>query len=190
MTVPTTTPTPTPAIESFEKRQPTYAPADIREPVYEVLPGDATEDLEKRQHSTRTYTEFDMILDILCPTLKALKSESPSSFTNLLQSCTSLEDSSSNQQKRAFRERNVDDEDEKRVAGADAKVDESSEPFVGRSHDDLPEKRTLDSNNLIEKRQSELYDRVLCATLKELVTIDRARFSALSSWCNSGTPMD
>ena len=163
---------------------------ETREPVYEVLGGDAGEDLEKRQHSTRTDTEFDQILNILCPTLKALKSENPSLFTSLLQSCTSLTDSSSNQQKRAFRERNVNDEKEKRVANADIKVDGSGEEFVGRSYDDLPEKRALDSKNLVEKRQNEVYDKVLCATLKQLVAIDPARFSALSSWCNSGTTMD
>ena len=154
MTVPTTTPTPTPAIESFENRQPASAPVDSREPVYEVLAGDAAEDLEKRQHSTRTYTEFDEILNILCPTLKALKSGNPTSFTNLLQSCTSLEDSSSNQQKRASRERNVNDENEKRVADADVKIDGSGKAFVGRSHEDLPEKRALDSNNVVEGRQT------------------------------------
>ena len=190
MTVPTPTPTPTPAIESFEKRQPAYAPVNTREPVYEVLAGDAAEDLEKRQQSTSTYTEFDQILNILCPTLKALKSGNPSSFTNLLQSCTSLEDSSSNQQKRALSERNVNDENEKRVADADVKFDGSGKAFVGRSHENLLEKRALDGNNLVEKRQNEVYDRVLCATLKQLVAMDRARFSALSSWCNSGTPMD
>ena len=187
MTVPTTTSTPIPAIESFEKRQPAYAPVDTREAVSEALAGDAAEDLEKYQHSARTDTEFDQILDILCPTLKALKGQNPSSFTNLLQSCTSLEDSSSNQRKRAFRERNVNDENEKRVANADVKVDGSGKAFVGRSHEDLPEKRALDSNNLVEKRQTEVYERVLCATLKQLVAMDRARFSALSSWCNSGT---
>ena len=152
MTVPTTTPTPTPAIESFEERQPAYAPIDTREPVYRVLAGDAAEDLEKRQHSTRTYTKFDQILNILCPTLKALKNENPSSFTNLLQSCTSLEDSSSNQQKRAFRESNVNDENENRVADADVKIDGSGKAYLGRSHENLPEKRALDSNNFPEKR--------------------------------------
>ena len=158
---------------------------ETRESVYEVLAGGSGEDLEKRQHSTRTYAGFDQILQILCPTLKALKSENPSLFTSLLQSCTSLTDSSSNQQKRAFRERNVND-----VANADIKVDGSGEEFVGKSYDVLPEKRALDSNNLVEKRQNEVYDKVLCATLKQLVAIDPARFSALSSWCNSGTTMD
>ena len=153
-------------MESFEKRQPAYAPVDTREPVYEVLAGDAAENLEKRQHSTRTYTEFDEILNILCPTLKALKSENPTSFTNLLQSCTSLEDSSSSQQKRAFEERNVNEDNKKRIADADVKIDGSVKAFVGRSHEDLPEKRALDSNNLVEKRQNEVYDKVLGATLK------------------------
>ena len=187
MTVPITSPTPTPAIGSFEKRQPAYAPVDTREPVYEVLAGDAAEDLEKRQRSTGA--EFYQILNILCPTLKALKSENPSLFNSLLQSCTSLTDSSSSQQKRALRERNVIGGNEKLVADADVKVERSGEASVGRSHDELPEKRALDSNNLAEKRQDEVYDKVLCATLKELVAIDPARFSALSSWCISGTKM-
>ncbi|KAM0796988.1 hypothetical protein BDR22DRAFT_824708 [Usnea florida] len=152
VTLPTTTPTPTPAIETFEKRQQAYAPIDTREAVHGVLAGDAAENLEKRQHSARTYTGFDQILDILCPTLKALKNEDPSSFTNLLQSCTSLQDSSSNQQKRAFGERNVNNEDEKRVADADVKIDGSGKAFVGRSHENLPVKRALDSSNLVEKR--------------------------------------
>ena len=102
MAVSITSPTPTPAIESVEKRQPIYAPVETYEPVLDVLAGSAADALKER--ASDADNRFD---SLLCATLKALKGENPDLFTSLLQSCTSLTDSSSNHRTRSLEERNV-----------------------------------------------------------------------------------
>ena len=72
------------------------------ESVIGALAGNAADALKKRANGPGT--SFD---SLLCATLKALKGENPTLFTSLLQSCTSLIDSSSHGRMKALKERNV-----------------------------------------------------------------------------------
>ncbi|CAD6587675.1 MAG: hypothetical protein ASARMPREDX12_002971 [Alectoria sarmentosa] len=179
-------PTSTPVIGSFDKRQPAYAPVETHQPILEVLAGSATDALQERPSDADD--SFD---SLLCATLKALNGENPTIFKSLLQSCTSLTDSSSTRRTKTIKERVVVDDKKDLATGieaaAEVDVEGSGEAVLARGHTDLPEKRDLDTENIGEKRQSEGFDSLLCATLKELVAEDSARFISLSSWCNSMT---
>ena len=179
-------PTSTAVIGSFDKRQPAYAPVETHQPILEVLAGSATDALQGRASDAED--NFD---SLLCATLKALDGENPTIFKSLLQSCTSLTDSSLTRRTKTIKQRIVADDKKDFAAGVEAAaevdVDGSSEAILARGHTDLPEKRDLDTEKIGGKRQYEGFDSLLCATLKELVAEDSARFSSLSSWCNSMT---
>lgn len=136
-------------IISFEKRQPAYAPVETHEPILEVLAGSTADALKERASGAND--GFD---SLLCALLKILKGENPSVFTGLLQSCTSMIDSSSSRGTKTLKQRNVIDDKENVVADAEADVDGSGDAIVGRSENDLPVKRDIDISNLMEKRQT------------------------------------
>ena len=98
-----------------------------------------------------------------------------------------MTDSSSTRRTETLKERNVVNAKKDLATDTEADVDGSGEAILVRSDIELPEKRGLDNKNVMEKRQNEGFDRLLCATLKELVAEDPARFSSLSSWCDSLT---
>lgn len=150
---PIVSPTPAPVIGSFEKRQPVNAPVETHQPIIEVSAGSTADALQQRA-SNGDYN-FD---SILCATLKALKSENPDLFTGLLQSCTSLTDSSSTRRTKTLKERNAVNDKKDLAADDAADVDGSGEAILTRSDTDLPEKRDLDIRKIVENRQDEGFD--------------------------------
>lgn len=158
MAAPIISPTPTPVIGSFEKRQPVIAPVETHQPIIEVLAGSTADALQERASGG----DFDFD-SLLCATLKALKGENPTVFNGLLQSCTSLTDSSSTLTSRtkALKERNAVNDKKDLAADLAADVDGSGEAFLARSDTDLPGKRNLDINNIVEKRQDEGLENVV-----------------------------
>lgn len=144
MALPITSPTPTPVIGSLEQRQSAYAPVETHEPIVEVLAGSAADPLRARGSGAND--GFD---SLLCATLKALKSDNPSVFTSLLESCTSMIDSSSTRRTKTIKERDV------LAADADGDVEEV---IQARSDADMPDKRDTDTNDIVEKRQGKIFD--------------------------------
>lgn len=100
---------------------------------------------------------YDAFDSLLCATLKALKSENPTLFTGLLQSCNSLTDSGSNRRTKALKERNVS-ADEADLAANVGIDDGSDEAKLRRNYANLPEKRNLDIDHSTERRQVEGID--------------------------------
>ncbi len=154
MAVPITSPAPTTVIGSLQKRQPIQAPVETHRPILEVMADNATETLHER---ASVGTGFD---SLLCAALKALKNINPTAFSGLLQSCTSMIDSSSQGRKKTLKERNVNG---KKDLATDAQaIDEVfGEAILGRSETDLLEKRGLSIENTREKRQDEGLDNFL-----------------------------
>ena len=147
MTVLTTSPSPTTVVGSFEERQPVYAPVETHQPILEVIAGSGAGALNER--ASGPATSFD---SLLCATLKALKGENPDTFTGLLQSCTSLIDSSSQEHMMSLKERNVVD-DKTDLAAVENRSDEA---LLGRKETNLQEKRGLDTDNIAKNRHSVL----------------------------------
>ena len=152
MAVLTTSPSPTTVIRSFGKNQPAYAPVETYRPILEDLAGSGPGALNER--ASGAGTSFD---SLLCATLKALKGENPDTFTSLLQSCTSLIDSSSPGRMLTLKERNVVD-DRVDLAAIESR---SGKAILSRSETDLLEKRGLDTENLAESRHEKGSDSVL-----------------------------
>ncbi len=156
MAVQITSLTPTPVIETIEKRQPIYAPVEPYDPTLDVLARSATDALTER--ASDTDDRFD---SILCATLKELKSENPSSFTSLLQSCTSLTDSTSDRRTRSIKERNVVANTKDFATNVEAIDHESGKAMLGRSNANLPETRDISAKDTVAKRQDESSDALL-----------------------------
>ena len=148
MTVPITSPTTVPVIAASEKRQNEHVPAEASKPMLDVLAGAAADALKERANGG------DGFNSLLCATLKALKGENPTTFTSLLQSCTSLIDSESYRRKRALKERNVEAIDE--VVG-----NGPGKAKLGSSETDLLEKQSLDVTNTVDRRQDEGFNSLL-----------------------------
>ena len=142
-------------IASFEKRQPARAPIEASEPSPEALARSATDVLKERASGGDSYNS------LLCATLKALKGENPATFTSLLQSCTSLIDSSSNGRMKALKERNVVDNRRDFLADVEAVDNGSDEALLGRRETDLLEKRGLDINSIMGKREDKAFNSLL-----------------------------
>lgn len=149
--VPVASQTPSPVIESFEKRQPVYAPVETYGPVLETLAASAVGALKER--ASGADDSFD---SLLCATLKALKGENPGTFTSLLQSCTSLTDSSSTGRSRTLKQRSVVDHEEDLAAAVEALNSGSGEAILGRSETDLTKNRDPRIQNLVETRHDEI----------------------------------
>ena len=150
MAVPITSPTPTPVIGSFQKRQPVYAPIETDGPILEILPGNTADALNER--ASGAGDSFD---SLLCATLKALKSENPATFTSLLQSCTSLTDSGSSRRTRMLTDRKDVNAETNLASDVEAVDDGFGKAIPGKDEADLPEKRGLSINDVVEKRQDE-----------------------------------
>lgn len=148
MTVPVTSPTTVPVIAASEKRQNEHVPAEASEPMLNVLAGAAADALKERANGG------DGFNSLLCATLKALKGENPTTFTSLLQSCTSLIDSESYGRKRALKERNVE-------ALYEVVSNGPGKAKLGRSETDLLEKQSLDVTNAVDRRQDEGFNSLL-----------------------------
>ncbi len=140
--------------ESLKKRQPIYTPVETHQPILEVMAKNATETLHER---ASVGTGFD---SLLCAALKALKNMNPTAFSGLLQSCTSMIDSSSQGRKKTLKERSVND---KKDLTNDARaIDEVfGEAILGRGETDLLEERGLDIESTMKKRQDEGLDNFL-----------------------------
>ncbi len=145
MAVQITSPTSTPVIETIEKRQPIYAPVEPYDPTLDVLARSAADALTER--ASDTDDRFD---SILCATLKVLKSENPSSFTSLLQSCTSLTDSTTDRRTRSIKERNVVANTKDFATNVEAIDHGSGKAMLGRSNASLPETRDISAKDTDE----------------------------------------
>ena len=145
MVVPATSPTTVPVLAASEKRQNEHVPAEASEPMLDVLAVTAADALKERANGGDSFNS------LLCATLKALKGENPATFTGLLQSCTSLIDSSSHGRKRALKERNVE-------ALYGVVGNGSGEANMGRS---VLGKRSPDTANVVDKRQDEGFNSLL-----------------------------
>ena len=156
MAAPIVSPTPTPVIGSFIKSQPRIAPVETYQPLIEVSAGGSAD----ASHERVSGGDFDFD-SLLCATLKALKSENPTVFNGLLQSCTSLTDSSLTPRTTALKERNAVKDKKDLAADLAGDVDRSGEAFLARSDTDLPGKRDFDINNIVEKRRDEGFENVI-----------------------------
>ena len=156
MAVQIPSPTSTPVIETIEKRQLLYAPVKTYEPTLDVSARSAADALTER--ASDTDDRFD---SLLCATLKVLKGENPSLFTSLLQSCTSLTDSTSTRRTRSIKERNVVDDTKDFATNVEAIDDGSGKADLGRSNANLPETRGVSAKDTVEKRQDESSDALL-----------------------------
>ena len=121
----------------------------------EILGGSAADALKERASGSDSFNS------LLCATLKVLKGENPATFTSLLQSCTSLIDSSSHGRMKTLMERNSMDDKSDLLADVEAVDDGSGEAVLGRSETDLLEKRAFDIDNNVEKRQDEGFNSLL-----------------------------
>lgn len=155
MAVPITSPAPTPLIASFEKRQSAHASLETSEPILEVLAGSAADVLKERASSGDSFDS------LLCATLKALKGENPTTFTSLLQSCTSLIDSGSHGRMKALKGRGVVDDRDDFLASVKVVDHESGEATLDRSETYLVEKHGSATDGIVEKRQDEGFDSIL-----------------------------
>lgn len=155
MAVPITSPTPTPLFASFEKRQSAHASLGTSEPILEVLAGSAADILKERASSGDSFDS------LLCATLKALKGENPTTFTSLLQSCTSLIDSGSHGRMKALKGRGVVDDRGDFLANVKAVNHESGEATLDRSETYLVEEHDPATDGVVEKRQDEGFDSIL-----------------------------
>ena len=147
-------PTPTPVIAAFEKRQPAHAPMETYEPMLEVLAGSAADTLKERASGG---DGFD---SLLCATLKALKGENPATFTSLLQSCTSLIDSGSHGRMKTLKGRDIADNKRAFLANSRAVDHGSREATLRRSETNLLEKRGPAIDRIVEKRQDEGFNSI------------------------------
>ena len=148
-------PTPTPVIASFEIRQPARAPIEVAEPSPEVLARRVTDVLKERASGGDSFNS------LLCATLKALKGENPDTFTSLLQSCTYLIDSGSHGRMKTLKKRDFVDNRKDFLADVEAVNNGPGEALLGRSETDLMEKRGLDIDTIMEKRQDEAFNSLL-----------------------------
>ena len=148
MAVPTTSPTTVSLIAAFEKRQNEHFPAEASKPMLDVLAGTAADALKERANGG------DGFNSLLCATLKALKSENPTTFTSLLQSCTSMIDSGAHGRRRALKERNVEAPD-------GAIGNELSKVKRGRSETGPLEEQHFYASNAVDKRQDKGFNSLL-----------------------------
>ena len=141
-----TPPTPTTVIRSFENSQLEYAPFETHQPTLDGLAESAADVLKER--ASGPGTSFD---SLLCATLKALKGENPATFTSLLQSCTSLIDSTSHGRMKALKERN-----DVAVDVVEAVDNEFGTANLDRTETALREKRGVFTKNIMVKRNENL----------------------------------
>ena len=153
MAVSTTSLNTTPVIATFEKRQTAYAPVEASEPILEVIAATAADALKERSSGGDSFDS------LLCATLKALKGKNPTTFTSLLQSCTSLIDSNSHGRKRSLKERSVLNDKSNVPADVEAVNEKFGNALAnkirGRSKIDLLKRRALDIDNTVNERKSE-----------------------------------
>ena len=155
MAVPIKTPTPTPLIASFDIRQPARAPIEASEASPEALARRVTDVLKERASGGDSFNS------LLCATLKALKGENPNTFTSLLQSCTYLIDSGSHGRMKTIKKRDVANNRRDFPADVEAVDNGTGEALLRRSETDLLEKRGLDIDTMMDKRQDEGFNSLL-----------------------------